>query len=69
MDHGVQNFLGTHLLPLTIPFVLFGIFRYLYLIHQRREGGNPTMVLLTDKVLIVDVLLWTASLYYLIYIL
>lgn len=69
MDHGVQQFLGTHLLPLTIPFVLFGIFRYLYLIHQRREGGNPTMVLLTDKVLIVDVLLWTTSLYYLIYIL
>ena len=48
-------------LELTIPFVLLGIFRYLYLVHQASEGGNPTKLLLTDRVLIAVVLLWAAS--------
>ncbi len=54
----VQHNLGTDKLVLTVPFVLYGIFRYLYLIHQRQAGGNPTRVLLTDKPLMVNVLLW-----------
>lgn len=54
----VQEKLGTSHLYLTIPFVLFGIFRYLYLVHQKEEGGNPTQIMLTDVPLIVDVLLW-----------
>ncbi len=54
----VQQKLGTDQLYLTIPFVLFGIFRYLYLVHQREEGGNPTQILLTDKPMLIDVLLW-----------
>ena len=54
----VQEKLGTDKLYLTIPFVLFGIFRYLYLVHQREEGGNPTQLLLTDRPLLIDVLLW-----------
>jgi 4-hydroxybenzoate polyprenyltransferase len=60
----VREKLGTDQLYLTVPFVLFGIFRYLYLVHQREEGGNPTQLLLTDQPLLVDVLLWiiTASL-------
>lgn len=60
----VREKLGTDRLYLTIPFVLYGIFRYLYLIHQREEGGNPTQLLLTDQPLLLDVLLWifTASL-------
>jgi 4-hydroxybenzoate polyprenyltransferase len=60
----VREKLGTDQLYLTIPFVLFGIFRYLYLVHQRDEGGNPTQLLLRDQPLLVDVLLWilTASL-------
>ena len=40
--------------------MLFGIFRYLYLVHQREEGGNPTQLLLTDRPLLVDVVLWIA---------
>lgn len=54
----VAQKLGTEHLGLTIPFVLFGIFRYLYLVHQRGVGENPTTVVLTDLPLIVDVALW-----------
>jgi 4-hydroxybenzoate polyprenyltransferase len=50
--------LHTQWLFLTIPFVLYGIFRYLYLIFKREEGGNPTKLLLTDPPLLVCVLLW-----------
>jgi len=54
----VQAKLGTDKLVLTVPFVLYGIFRYLYLIHQRQVGGNPTHVLLNDLPLMLTVLLW-----------
>lgn len=53
--------LHTGALPLTIPFVLYGIFRYLYLIHHRRGGGDPAQVLLHDLPLLLDVALWTLS--------
>jgi 4-hydroxybenzoate polyprenyltransferase len=55
-------------LELTIPFVLFGIFRYLYLVHQNEEGGNPTRLILTDPVLISVVLMWAASVIFIIYL-
>lgn len=57
----VQEKLGTDKLYLTLPFVLFGIFRYLYLVHQREEGGNPTQLLLTDRPLLLDVVLWIVT--------
>jgi len=60
--------LGTDKLYLTIPFVLFGIFRYLYLVHQREEGGNPTQLLLSDPPLLVDLLLWICTATVLIYL-
>ncbi len=63
----VQEKLGTDKLYLTIPFVLFGIFRYLYLVHQREEGGNPTQVLLTDRPLLLDVGLWFLAVALLLY--
>ena len=55
-------------LDLTIPFVLFGIFRYLYLVHQNEEGGNPTRLFLTDSVLLSVVLFWAASVIFIIYL-
>jgi len=55
-------------LELTIPFVLFGIFRYLHLIHHRDQGGNPTRSLFTDPVLLSVVLLWAASVILIIYL-
>ncbi len=50
--------LGTPWLPLTIPFVLYGIFRYLYLVHQMNMGENPTAALYKDRPLLIDVVLW-----------
>jgi 4-hydroxybenzoate polyprenyltransferase len=52
---------GTRNLIYTVPFVLYGIFRYLYLIHKKGEGGNPEMVLITDKPLMIDILLWVIT--------
>jgi 4-hydroxybenzoate polyprenyltransferase len=63
----VREKLGTDKLYLTIPFVLFGIFRYLYLVHQREEGGNPTQLLLSDQPLLVDMLLWVMTAALLLY--
>ncbi len=51
---------GTSGLIYSAPFVLYGIFRYLYLIHQKEGGGSPTMTLLTDKPLIINAILWVA---------
>jgi 4-hydroxybenzoate polyprenyltransferase len=64
----VAQKLGTEHLGLTIPFVLFGIFRYLYLVHQRGAGENPTAVVLADGPLIVDLLLWGAAVVIALYV-
>lgn len=48
-------------LMLTMPFVLYGIFRYLYLIYQKDEGGEPETILLKDKPLIINILLWITA--------
>ena len=49
---------GSDKLKYTIPFVLYGIFRYLYLIYQRNEGGSPEKVLLNDRPILLTVLLY-----------
>jgi 4-hydroxybenzoate polyprenyltransferase len=58
---------GTTRLGLTIPFVLYGIFRYLYLVHQKRGGGSPAAMLLTDRPLLACVALWTLSVVLILY--
>jgi 4-hydroxybenzoate polyprenyltransferase len=50
---------GTEALSYGTPFVLYGVFRYLYLVH-RRDLGTPTETVLSDKPLLIDVVLWTA---------
>jgi 4-hydroxybenzoate polyprenyltransferase len=62
----VQKF-GTDRLMLTLPFPLYGIFRYLYLVHLKEGGGSPTDMLLTDKPLLVCVALWTVAVAIVIY--
>ena len=49
---------GSRNLIYTTPFVLYGIFRYLFLIHERESGGDPALLLITDKSLGIAVLLW-----------
>jgi 4-hydroxybenzoate polyprenyltransferase len=58
---------GTSRLDLTIPFPLYGIFRYLYLVHQREGGGSPADLLLTDRPLLVCVALWAFAVALIIY--
>lgn len=56
----VQRF-GTNNLVLTTPFVLYGIFRYLYLIYHKNHGGDPTHSLLNDAPLLANLMLWIAA--------
>ena len=42
----------------TFPFVLYGVFRYLYLIHHKREGGSPEKLFFSDRPLLLSVVLW-----------
>jgi 4-hydroxybenzoate polyprenyltransferase len=49
---------GTTALVYTIPLVLVGVMRYLYLVYNKEKGGNPTEMLLTEKFLLIDVFLW-----------
>ena len=58
---------GTHWLGLTIPFPLYGIFRYLYLVHRREGGGSPAELLITDRPLLLCVALWGMAVMLLIY--
>jgi len=59
---------GTKNLLFTIPFVLYGIFRYLYLVHQKDEGGSPEALIIKDKPLLVDLFLWIATAVLILYI-
>jgi 4-hydroxybenzoate polyprenyltransferase len=52
---------GTDWLILSVPFVLYGIYRYLYLVYRKEQGGAPEKVLLTDIPLIVDIMLYLVS--------
>jgi len=58
---------GTAWLGLTIPFPLYGIFRYLYLVHQREGGGSPADLLLSDRPLLACVALWALTVAVIIY--
>lgn len=54
---------------LTIPFVLYGIFRYLYLIHVKEMGGAPEEIVLSDRPLQATIVLWGLSVVVVMYIL
>ena len=56
-----ENVPENHALMLTIPFVLYGLLRYLYLVHQKKAGGSPEEILLRDWPLIIDIALWLAT--------
>jgi 4-hydroxybenzoate polyprenyltransferase len=64
----VETKLGTPYMDLTIPFVLYGVFRYLYLIHQKEGGGSPTKMLLTDKPILANIILWLLAVILIVYL-
>ncbi len=61
------NLPDNHAMMLTIPFVLYGLFRYLYLIHVKKEGGAPDELLLSDKALLATGALWVLAVVIVLY--
>ena len=57
----------TRLLPATLPFVLYGIFRFLYLLYRRQLGGNPSELFLNDRALLANAALWVLAVLVIIY--
>jgi 4-hydroxybenzoate polyprenyltransferase len=53
-----ENLPDNHLMMLTIPFVMYGIFRYLHLVHVEHAGGAPEELILTDRPMLVTLILW-----------
>jgi 4-hydroxybenzoate polyprenyltransferase len=56
-----ENLPDNHFMMLTIPFVMYGIFRYLQLIHVQSAGGAPDELVLSDRPLLLTILLWGLS--------
>ncbi len=56
-DQTVER-VGSRAMLLTIPFVVYGVFRYLFLIHRREAGGDPVQILFRDRPTLLNLLLW-----------
>jgi hypothetical protein len=67
-DPGNPHLPQNNLMMLTIPFVLYSIFRYLYLIHQKGETAPPDEVLLKDRPLLFTIGLWGLTVVALLYV-
>lgn len=61
MSADAQHFHQEQRFELTIPFVVYGIFRYLYIVYHKSEGGSPTESLLTDRPLLLNIGLWLVT--------
>ncbi len=59
---------GSRWMIITIPFVVYGIFRYLFLIHKRRGGGDPVQILFRDRPTLLNLLLWILTVGIVIYV-
>ncbi|MDI6803171.1 MAG: decaprenyl-phosphate phosphoribosyltransferase [Bacteroidota bacterium] len=59
-EETIQKF-NTKNLIYTVPFVLYGIFRYLYLVHKKELGGNPTLAIFKDIPLLINLIMWIIS--------
>ncbi len=67
VDHRTVALFATRHLMFTIPFVYYGIFRYLYLIHQYRWGEDPTAVLYKDRMMQFNLAAWVLISVFVIY--
>ena len=61
------NLPANHAMMLTIPFVLYGIFRYMYLIHIHNEGGSPEEMIFKDLPMLIDLGLWSLAVIVILY--
>jgi hypothetical protein len=52
---------GSNWMLATIPFVVYGVFRYLFLIHQKEAGGDPVQILFKDRPTLLNLLLWITA--------
>lgn len=59
---------GSSAMLLTIPFVVYGVFRYLFLIHKRKVGGDPVQILFSDRPTLLNLLLWIVTVGVVIYV-
>lgn len=59
---------GVNMALITVPFVMYALFRYLYLIHVKGEGSAPDEVLLTDRPLQMSIVGWGITFFILIYL-
>jgi 4-hydroxybenzoate polyprenyltransferase len=59
---------GTSRLVWTAPFVLYGIFRYLYLVHLKGKGGSPEEIIIQDKPMLLNIVLWIGAVIFVIYL-
>jgi 4-hydroxybenzoate polyprenyltransferase len=60
LDEGTVQKHGPYLM-LTVPFVVFGVFRYLWLVHHAAAGGDPSRTLFRDSQLLLSGLCWAAT--------
>ncbi|HRZ86902.1 MAG TPA: decaprenyl-phosphate phosphoribosyltransferase [bacterium] len=61
------NKFHTDKLKFTIPFVLYGIFRYLYIVYHQKLGESPETILIKDRPFLINLSLWVASLLAILY--
>lgn len=69
IDADIATFQDIQLALVSVPFVLYGLFRYLYIIHVQGEGGAPDEVLLTDRSLQLAIVGWGITFLFLLYVL
>ena len=62
------NLPANHTMMLTIPFVLYGLFRYLYLIHVKKQGGAPDELVFKDKPMFITGVLWVLAVIAVLYL-
>lgn len=66
-DYLPRTFLASKWLMISVPFVIYGVMRYLYVIYEKKEGESPERVLLSDIPLLASVLFWVLIVFFVIY--
>lgn len=61
VDAHTQMVLGTRAMLLTLPFVIYGLLRYIYIIYHLKQGADPTEILIRDIPIILNLLLWIVT--------